>query len=121
MNRLAIPIVAVALLTAACGGAATLSSSKDKPTTVAGKVQINGGANSGSDVSDITNRPNPPIRKAGTVQPKPAAMPQTAAPTSPFFGSAADRCGTGIGTGLAGNRAGTTGGKRLPLPMCAVQ
>ena len=51
MNRLTIPIVAVALLTAACTGAALLSSSKDQPVTLARSVQVNGGASAGSDTS----------------------------------------------------------------------
>jgi hypothetical protein len=120
MNRLTIPIV-VALLTAACTGAALLSSSKDQPVTLARSVQVNGGANAGSDTSDITNRPNPPVHKGGTTQIKPAPTPQNVAPAAgPFSGSATDRCGSGIGIGIAGSHAGTAG-KRLPMPMCAVQ
>jgi hypothetical protein len=123
MNRFAIPIVAVAFLTAACGGAGTLSSSKAQPVTVAGAAQINGGTNAGSDISDV-NRTNPQVHKAGTSQPKPAATPQTVAPAAgqPSFGTATDRCsGGGIGTGVAGSRSGTAGSGKRPLPMCPVE
>jgi hypothetical protein len=120
MNRFATPIVAVAFLMAACGGAATLSSTKAQPAGVVGAVQITGGANAGSD-SDI-NRTNPSAYKPGTGQSKPAATPQSVAPAAgqPSLGSATDRCG--IGMGPAGNRGNTTGsGKLHPLPMCAPQ
>jgi hypothetical protein len=120
MNRFAIPIVALALLTAACGGAATLSSAKAEPAGVAGAVQINGGANAGSDISDV-NRTNPSVHKPVTGQSKPAATPQSVAHAAgqPSLGSGADRCSGGIGTGLGGNRASSV--KHPPLPMCAVQ
>ena len=117
MNRLVVPVVAAAFLMAACGGAATIMTSKDRPANV-GTVQ---GANAGSDVSDV-NRVNPPAGKTGTVLARPAATPQTLAPASsrPSFGTGADRCGgPGTGAGTGGNRAGSV--KHLPLPMCAVE
>jgi hypothetical protein len=118
MNRLAVPIVAVALLTAACGGAVTLSGSTDQSLTVAGAARVNGGANAGSD---ITNRPNPPVHRDGRTQLKPVT-PQNVAPAAPqpAFGAVTDRCGSGTGTNGAGNRAGTTSQpKHRPLPLCA--
>jgi hypothetical protein len=119
MNKLVIPVVAAAFLMAACGGAATIMSSTDRPANV-GTVQ---GANAGSDVSDV-NRVNPPAGKTGTLMARPAATPQTLAPASsrPSFGTGAERCGTGPGTGVSGNRASTAGSvKRHPLPMCAIE
>jgi hypothetical protein len=123
MSKVRILLVAAALLTAACAGGATLSGSKNEPATNAGYVQVNGGANAGSDLSDITNRPNPPVHKGGTAQARPVT-PQNAAPAAPqpAFGTGTDRCGSGVGTSGAGNRESPTGQpKHPPLPMCAVE
>ena len=119
-----IPILAAVLLTAACGGATTLSSSstKDRPAPV-GAVGLNGGANAGS-TSDITNRPNPPVHNAGTGVVKPLTPSSKAPPASavPAFGSAVvDRCGMAIDTGVAGNRGTPRFGTHLPKLMCAVE
>jgi hypothetical protein len=122
MNKLTAPIVALALLGAACTGTATISGSSVKSVAGSNAVQLPGAANAGDENSDITNRPNPPVRKGGTTQVKPVT-PQNAAPAAPqpAFGPATDRCGSGIGTSGAGNRASTTGQpKHPPLPMCAV-
>jgi len=122
MNRLTLPILALAVLTVACGGT-VMSSAKAQPASVAGAAQINQGANAGSDISDV-NRVNPTITKAGPTQP---ARPQTrigvaSQPASSAPSSGSSRCGGGA-TGVGGNRAsgGTGTGRTLPLPMCAVE
>lgn len=117
-----IPIVAVAMFMTACGSAATLSSSSGKDRAApAGAVQLNGGTNAGS-TSDITNRPNP-VHKAGSNVVKPLTPSSNAAPASalPSFGSAVDRCGMAIDTGVAGNRGTPRFGTHLPKLMCAVE
>jgi hypothetical protein len=121
MGKLPVLLVASALLTAACGGAATHSSSNAQPASYTG-VQVNAGPNADSDVSDITNRPNPPVRPGGSSQATPPATTKAAAPPvgDPSRGSAFDRCGGGIGADLAGSRASGPGMKH-PLPACAVE
>jgi hypothetical protein len=123
MNRLTIPIVAVAVFLAACGSAATLSSSsaKERPAPV-GAIQLNGGANAGS-TSEITNRPNTSVRKVGTGAVKPLTPSSNAAPAPavPAFGTAVDRCGTAIDPGAAGNRGTPRFGSHVPKLMCAVE
>jgi hypothetical protein len=123
MNRMTIPIVAVAVFMAACGSAATLSSSsaKDRPAPV-GAVQLNGGTNAGS-TSDITNGPNRPVHKAGTgvVKPLTPSSNGALAPAVPAFGSAVDRCGMAIDIGVAGNRGTPRFGPHPPKLMCAVE
>ena len=118
-----IPILAAVLLTAACGGATTLSSSstKDRPAPV-GAVGLNGGANAGS-TSDITNRPNASVHTVGTGLVKPLTPSSNAAPAPAVsaFGSVVDRCGTAIDTGLAGNRGTPRFGTHPPKLMCAVE
>ncbi|HET9848747.1 MAG TPA: hypothetical protein VFR68_09370 [Candidatus Dormibacteraeota bacterium] len=125
MNKLRVLLVASALLLAACGGGAVLSSAKDKPATLAGSVQINRGVNAGSDLGgDDVNRVNPPIKKGGIgSQPSAPTQPQTVNPgAAPASGTATDRCSGGsYGGGTAGNRIAPMGGKHPPLPMCAVQ
>lgn len=125
MSKLRVLLVATALLMAACGGAATQSSSNAQPASFAG-VDVNAGANAGantdSDMSDIPNRLNPPVNKGGSTQ----ANPTTAKPASPPVGeppfvSVFDRCGGGIGTELSGARAGNPGGPKQPIPECAVE
>ena len=122
MSKLQVLLVASALLTAACGGAATHSSSNAQPASYAG-VQVNAGANADSNVSDITNRPNPPFHKGGSTPTAPPATTKAAAPpvSEPPGGSAFDRCGGGIGADLAGSRAGSGPGMKHPLMECAVQ
>lgn len=125
MSKLRVLLIAAALLTAACGGAAAHTSSNAQPASFTG-VEVNAGANAGtnadSDTSDITNRPNPPVTKGGSTQ----ARPPTAKPASPPvgeppFGSAFDRCGGGIGTDLSGTRGDRPGGPYQPRPACAVE
>jgi hypothetical protein len=117
MKHLPILLLSSALLVA-CGGAATLSSAKDQAAT----VRMNGGANAGSDVSDITTRPNPPIHHVGTTQNKAVTPQSPAAAPPPALGSATDRCGSGMAASSAGNGARTTAPpKHRPLPMCAVE
>ncbi len=125
MSTLRVLLVAAALLTAACSGAATHSSSNAQPASFAG-VDLNAGANAGanadSDPSDITNRPNPPVNKGGSAQAKPpAAKPASPPVGEPTIGSAFDRCGGGIGTDLSGTRGGSPGGPAQPRPACAVE
>jgi hypothetical protein len=121
MSKLPVLLVASALLTAACGAAATHSSSNAQPASYAG-VQVNAGATADSDVSDITNRPNPPVRPGGSSQATPPATTKAATPpVGEPFRSGFDRCGGGIGTDLAGSRAGFGPGQKHPLPECAVQ
>lgn len=123
MNRITIPIVAVALFLGACGSAATLSSSsaKDRPAPV-GAVQLNSGANAGT-TSDIMTRPNAPVHKVGSGVVKPVTPASNAAPAPalPAFGSAVDRCGMAIDTGVAGNRGTPRFGAHPPKLMCAVE
>ena len=118
-------MVASALLMAACGGGAALSSAKAKPATLAGSVQINSGANAGSDIGrDDVNRANPTIEKGGSgSQPSAPTQPQTVNPAAaPASGTASDRCSGGsFAGGTSGNRIAPMGGKHPPLPMCAVQ
>lgn len=108
MNRLAIPIVAVALLTAACGAAATVSSSGKR----AGDGRRDGAGERRGErrlpFSDITNRPNPPIDKARDGQPMPPATTGSVVPAAgkPAFGTALYRCSGGIGTDVEGSQSG---------------
>lgn len=124
MSKLRALLVASALLTAACGGAATHSSSNAQPASFAG-VQVNAGPNADSDMSDITNRPNPPVNKGGSTPTNPpATTTKSAAPAAsqPSMGSGFDRCNTGTGssTGLSPRAPGAPG-KQPPLPECAVE
>lgn len=123
MNRLTIPVVAVAVFLAACGGAATLSSSTDRSAPV-GAVQLNGGTNAGSS-SDKTNRPNTPVQRVvtGTTPVKPLTPASNAAPTTklPAFGTAFDRCGMNIDGSVGGNRGTPRFGPGVPKLMCEAQ
>ena len=127
MNRITIPVVAVAVFLAACGGAATLSSSsaKDRPAPV-GAVQLNGGTNAGS-TSDIANRPNAPVQKVvtgiGTGTVKPLTPSSSAVPTTqlPAFGTAVDRCGTSIDGAVGGHRGTPRYGPPWPKILCEAQ
>ena len=122
MTKLRVLLVAAAVLTAACGGAATHSSSNAQPASFTLNAGANAGANADSEPSDITNRPNPPVKKGGSTQAKPpAAKPASVPVGEPPAGSAFDRCGGGIGTELQGTRAGIPSGPKWPLPACAVQ
>src|ERR1700694_4645558 len=107
MTKLPALLVASALLIAACGAAATQSSSSSQSVSIAG-VHVNAGPNADSNISDITNRPNPPRH--------PPAAPRTSEPSQ---NGAWHRCG-GIGVDLAGSRGGTAG-PRKPLPECNIQ
>ena|ERR1700694_1689041 len=125
MSKLQVLLVASALLTAACGAAATQSRSGAQPASIAG-VRVNAGPNANADISDITNRPNPPTHPGGgSTQIRPTA-PAPAAPAAPrasepSHSGAWDRCGGGgIGVDLAGTRAGTTGPTK-PRPECNIQ
>ena len=126
MDKVRVLLVASALLMAACGGAAAVSHAKANPATLAGSVQLNGGANAGSDLgSDDVNRVNPPVKKGTGNQPAQPTQPQTVTPAAApaaTGGTATDRCSSGsFGGGTAGNRVAPMGGKHPPLPMCAVQ
>ena len=118
MTKLPALLVAAALLTAACGAAATQSSSSSQPASIAA-VRVNAGPNANSDLSDITNRPNPPAHPGGgSTQTRPSAQPAAAAPQSsqPSDKGGWDRCGGGIGVDLAGRP-----GQKRPVPECNVQ
>ena len=124
MSKLQALLVASALLTAACGAAATQASSSAHPASIGG-VRLNAGANANSDISDITNRPNPPTHPgAGSTQTRPAApapaVPAAPRASEPSHSGAWDRCGGGIGVDLAGSRSGSASPKK-PLPECNVQ
>lgn len=125
MGKLRALLLASALMMAACGGGAVLSSTKDKPASVAGSVQVNGGANAGSDLDNVdVNRVNPSVKKGQGTNPPPAPIqPQTVTPAAPAGAAVAtDRCGTGFGSGSgASNRFVPQAGKQPPLPMCALQ
>jgi hypothetical protein len=124
MSKLRVLFVAAAVLTAACGGAATHSSSNAQPASFTLNAGSNAGANADSNMSDVPSRVNPPVHKGGStpVMP-PSTVTKAAAPPvgQPAGGSAFDRCGGGIGTELQGTRAGVPGGPKRPLPACAVQ
>jgi hypothetical protein len=118
MNKFAIPLVAVAFLTAACGGS-TSTAAQRASTGSLGSVQAQPGANAGSDVSDL-GRVNPAVRKANPVASVPAQPQQGTASSAPALPPGQDRCSTGSGTtGGSGLRA--SGGKHLPQPMCLVE
>jgi hypothetical protein len=103
-------LISSAFLMAACTSSATISGSAVKATTPA-SVQLKAGANAASDVSDITNRPNPPVRKGQTptqsVAPVQRVQPQVTVP-SQATPTLRDRCM---------NETGRPG--KQPLPMCA--
>jgi hypothetical protein len=116
-------LVGMAIVLAGCGGSAlhSTSASTTRSTDVTvGSITLSTGSNAGSDVSDITSRPNPPIQK-GT-QPKPVApvppstvsQSTTLQPATSSMGSAFDRCG--IGSVNGGKRFG---GRPRPQLMCA--
>jgi hypothetical protein len=120
MNKLPGLLVASALLTAACGAAATPSSSSAQPASIAG-VRVNAGPNANADISEIMNRPNPSTHPGGSTQTRPAAPAPPAPPlaaraSEPSQLGGWDRCGGGIGVELAGKP-----GQKRPLPDCAVQ
>jgi len=117
MTKLPVLVVASALLITACSAAATHAISKAQPATIPG-VRVNAGPNANADISDITNRPNPPAHPGGSTQIRPPAPQNSAAAGAPSFRPGADRC-SGIGTDLASSRVGSS--KRPPLPMCAAQ
>ena len=122
MKRLLL-IIGFPVFLAACGGAATLSSSKDRPAPV-GAVQLNGGTNAGS-TSEIANRPNAPVHRVvtGTGTAKPLTPSSNAAPTTkvPTFGTAIDRCGMSIDGSVGGNRGTPRIGPGVPRLMCEAQ
>jgi len=117
MANLHAVVVASALLITACSAAATHASSNPQPASIAG-IRVIAVPNANADISDITNRPNPPAHSGGSTQIRPPAPQNSAAAGAPSVRPGADRC-SGIGTNLAGSRAGTS--KRPPLPMCAAQ
>ena len=122
MTKLPALLVASALLTAACGAAATQSSSSSQSVSIAG-VHVNAGPNADSNISDITNRPNPPMHPGGSTKIKPQA-PAPAAPVAPLTSKPSQngawhRCG-GIGVDLTGSR-GASASLRKPLPECNIQ
>jgi len=123
LNRITIPIVAVALFMAACGSATTLSSSsaKDRPAPV-GALQLNGGANA-ANISDPTTRPNGPVHTVGTGVVKAVTLASNTAPAPavPSFGLAVDRCGTAINPRVAGDRGTPRFGAHPPKVMCPVE
>jgi predicted small secreted protein len=121
MNKLRVLLVAAALLTAACG-TATISGSQVKSISSSGSIRVDAGANAGTTVAganDDLGRPNPPVHRGGTVPVTQAQSPTTNATTPSAIGH--DRCTDGFpASDGAGTRNGAPG-KRLPLPMCAVQ
>ena len=123
MSKLRVLVVAAALLTAACGGAATISGSQVKSVTNSSDVRVDAGANAGTDVSggpEVSDpgRGNPIVRQAPG-GPVPVQQSQPPAPngTEPTT-SGHDRCTNGIGA-----NAGFTPmtGKQPPQPECAVE
>jgi hypothetical protein len=117
-----IPLLGAAVLLAACGGSASISTSKSKAVSPASGIELRTAANAGSDVSNAdVIRVNQAIHKAATpitpVAPR-VNLPAPAASPVPMM----DRCSSGLstGTGASGNRA-VVAGKRPPLPMCLPQ
>ena len=119
MNKLRALLVAVALLTAACG-TTTISGSQVKSVSNSGSARVDAGANAGTDVAavaeDDPGPPNPTIRKSGPLPVQQATQPATNATESSTAG--ADRCSAGATT--VGSRTGNPG-KHPPLPECPVE
>lgn len=113
-------LLSSALFLAACSGNATISASNTRfvgPSS----IQVHPAANAGSDVSDITARPNPPVEhgqaiRAGTLTARVAMTQLETKTVSPSLGTAIDRCG--FGSSGPANHAGTRS-RHLPQPMCA--
>jgi predicted small secreted protein len=119
MNKLRVLLVAAALLTAACG-TATISGTQVKSISSSGTVRVDAGANAGTTVAgDDLSRPNPPIHRGGTVPAPQSQSPTTNATQPSIVGH--DRCSDGFPASTAAGTRNSAGGKRLPLPMCAVQ
>lgn len=123
MNELRVLLVAVALLTAACG-TATISGLPVKSVSNSENVRIDGGANAGTDVAagatdSELNRVNPTVRKGAA-----APVQQSRQPASNGIQplpSGHDRCSDGVGANAAvGSSAGTVG-KSPPQPECPVE
>jgi hypothetical protein len=121
MNKLRVLLVAAALLTAACGTAASSAGSAGlRDTTSVGAVKASQGANADSE-SDV-NRINPTITKGTRPAPVTPAQPPAATPKSPEPGLPLDRCNGGVWTDHeAGNRSSTGSVTHPPLPACAMQ
>src|SRR2546421_11987275 len=102
-------VISVAFLLAAWTGSATISGSSVKATSRA-TIGLDAGANAASDVSDITNRPNPPVQKGkppvAPIVPAQRVQPQVNVP-SQATPTLRDRCM---------NETGRPG--KHPLPMC---
>ncbi|HVS05448.1 MAG TPA: hypothetical protein VHK65_04700 [Candidatus Dormibacteraeota bacterium] len=119
MNKLRVLLVAVALVTAACG-TATISGSQVKSISSSGTVRVDTGANAGTTVAgDDLSRPNPPVHRGGTVPVTQGQSPTTNATTPSAIGH--DRCSDGFPASTGAGTRNSAGGKRLPLPACAVQ
>lgn len=106
MKYLPVVLIATALAVTACTGTATVSGSSVGSVTKA--IQPKAAPNADQDISDLGNRPNPPIHKsAGTapVAPAPARPVITTKPALPT-GTLRDRC------------SNETGRPGKPQPMC---
>ena len=123
MSKVRVLVVAAALLTAACGGAATISGSQVKSVTNSGDVRVDAGANAATDISggaEVSDpgRGNKTAHKApGGPVPVRQSQPPAPSGTEPVT-SGHDRCTNGIAA-----NAGFTpmAGKQPPQPECAVE
>jgi len=118
MNKLRVLLVAAALLTAACGTAASSSGSAGlRDTTNLGTVRVSQAASAGLE-SDA-NR-NLPVTKGTHEVPVTPAQAKSAVPTSLQSPAPVDRCNGGTATGGGvGNRSGIGPGKP-PLPFACL-
>ncbi len=120
MSKLRVLLVAAALLTAACGGAATISGSQVKSVTNS-DVRVDAGANAGTDIASGAAVSDPgrgnPIKAPGGPVPVQQSRPPAPNGTEPST-SGHDRCTSGIGanTGFT-----PMTGKQPPQPECAVE
>jgi len=116
MNKLGLPLVVLALATAACAGTVAIPGSTTVPSSSASRLAAHPGGNAASDVSD-SSRPNPAVHHGGaSIVPAQLQPPASSAPSTT---SGQDRCGTAIGSGSShGPQAGTPGPRHLPQPMC---
>ena len=104
--KLLIALSSLAVVTAACATSAGTPISSNSAAKSVNSVQLNSGANAGSDVSDIGTRPNPPAHK---VPAQPPVAPPVLAPNhaaQPLPVSPRDHC------------SNETGRPGKPQPMC---
>jgi len=110
MKYLPVLLIATALAVTACTGTATVSGSSVGSVTKAiqPKAAPNAAPNADQDISDLGNRPNPPIHKSAGTAPVAPAPARPAIATQPALppSTVRDRC------------SNETGRPGKPQPMC---